>query len=196
MPPVGFEPTISADEWPLGLAVNCIRPNSKTEEHAIILHLTVLMNVLVLEAFTRSGQRLSIFIFLTDYIRVYNLSRFVIVYITRILSEVYLLYVITRLIIDVSSQRTRFNPMRVRIGLELDTGRVGGYCLGILRLSCLLFQQCSVLIFIHAPSQIYRLDTNTLAKQITDIPHRYDVSGVGLIKLVGYQYTLLTNIKK
>jgi hypothetical protein len=117
MPPVGFEPTISADEWPLGLAVNCIRPNSKTNEHAIILHvhLTVLMNAFVLEAFTRSGQLLSIFIFLTVYIHVYNLSRFVTVCIPRILSEVRLLYAIRRLIVDASSQKTGFNPMRVSI---------------------------------------------------------------------------------
>jgi hypothetical protein len=73
---------------------------------------------------------------------------------------------------------------------------VGGFCLGILRLSCLSFQQCSVLIFIHAPSQLCRLDTNTLAKQIKDIPHRHDLSGVSLIKLVGYQYTLLTDMEK
>ena len=142
------------------------------------------MNVLVVEAFTRSGQRLSIFIFLTDYIHVYNLSRFVMVYIPRILSEVCLLYAIRRLIVDVSSQRTGFDPMRVRIGLELDTGRVGGFCLGVLRLSCLSFQQCPVLTFIHVASQLCRLDTNTLAKQMKDIPHRHDVSGVGLIKLV------------
>jgi len=41
----------------------------------------------------------------------------------------------------------------------------------------LLTQSCTV------PSQLCNLDADTLAKQMKDIPHRYDVSGVGLIKL-------------
>ena len=86
-------------------------------------------------------------------------------------------------IVDVSSQRTGFDSVRVRIGLEVETGTVGKFCLGVCGFP-VSFQKYSVLTFIHVPPQLCRLDTNILAKQMKDIPHRHDVSGVGLIKLV------------
>jgi hypothetical protein len=100
------------------------------------------------------------------------------------LSEVCLLYAIRWLIVGVSSQRTGFDPVRVRIGLEVDTRTVGGFLPPSAGLSRLSFQQCSVVTLIHAPSQPCRLDSDTMAKQTNDISHRHDVSGVGLIALV------------